>query len=314
LYAKLQPETAEFADVPNHKAVLETKLRQHATLSEGDVLVVQHGGIDYSLHVLELKPSSNVSVLETDMEVDVVPASVSSPSQSGRLVPLQIGKFEDGCVEEGSYKYFKFSLDEKLCDAANNGDIDVNVRLEIEGGGARNDADLYVAAHPVLFPTQHEHQWASHDIGSKTIHLTSAQKKLSASSYSIGVFGYQGNSSFKILVSTEARVRNNIQRLNAPSASDSEVQAELEICGNCRQAIPGRTITLHEAYCRRHNIVCDHPGCGVVLRLQEHKKHAHCPKCGQSLQSEELPKHLKVYHEPQVCRCGAMFERDEMVS
>ena len=39
-YAKLQPERVGFSDLPNHKAILETSLRQHATLSQGDILTV----------------------------------------------------------------------------------------------------------------------------------------------------------------------------------------------------------------------------------------------------------------------------------
>ena len=39
-YTKLKPDELGFSDIPNHKAVLETSLRQHATLSQDDVLTV----------------------------------------------------------------------------------------------------------------------------------------------------------------------------------------------------------------------------------------------------------------------------------
>lgn len=62
-YAKLQPAgNTEFADVANHKAALETALRTHATLTVGDVLVVRHGGVDYELRVVELRPAPQVKV------------------------------------------------------------------------------------------------------------------------------------------------------------------------------------------------------------------------------------------------------------
>ncbi|XP_020097602.1 TRAF-type zinc finger domain-containing protein 1-like [Ananas comosus] len=51
-----------------------------------------------------------------------------------------------------------------------------------------------------------------------------------------------------------------------------------------------RTIVIHEAYCIRHNLVCQHEGCGVVLR-----------------------KHMKVFHEPLHCPCGVVLEKEEMV-
>eukprot|EP00250_Pteridium_aquilinum_P035736 c9877_g1_i1 orf=247-2331(-) len=316
-YAKLLTETSDFSDVPNHKAVLETKLRQHATLSEGDLLVVQHGGVDYTLRVSELKPAANVSVLETDMEVDVVQA-VSAPgtSSQSRLIPLELGKSESGNVDEGSYKYYKFMVDQKLLEAVNKGDMDLNVHLEIDGGGTASDADLYVAAPPILFPSQHQHQWASHDLGSKVIHLTGAGKTLSSSSYSIGVYGYRSKATYRVWVQSQPSAPITGQRVGLASREmegDSSVQVGSEVCGNCMQVIPSRTIALHEAYCRRHNTVCKYPGCGVVLRQEELKKHVHCSKCGQSLQQGELEKHLKVYHEPQTCRCGEILERDDMV-
>lgn len=316
-YAKLFPENSDFADVPNHKAVLETKLRQHATLSEGDLLVVQHGGVDYTLRVTELKPASNVSVLETDMEVDVV-YTVSAPGSNsqGRLAPLELGKPQSGSVEESSYKYYKFTLDQKLLEAVSEGNTDVSVHLEIDGGGVTSDADLYVAAHPVLFPSQHQHQWASHDLGSKIIHLTGAGKSLSSNSYSVGVYGYRNKAVYRVWVQSQPIGHMSGQRVGVTSTAlqgDTIVQAGFEVCGNCRQVIPSRTIALHEAFCKRHNTICQYPGCGVVLRQEEFKKHVHCSRCGQSLQQEELEKHLKVYHEPQACRCGATFARDDMV-
>lgn len=100
-YAKLQPVEAGFSDIPNHKAVLETSLRQHATLSEGDVLTVNHGVLTYHLRVLELKPSSSVSVLETDIEVDVIGADPTAESTSQPVLqPLELGKLDSGWLQK----------------------------------------------------------------------------------------------------------------------------------------------------------------------------------------------------------------------
>ncbi|KAH7282121.1 hypothetical protein KP509_35G013200 [Ceratopteris richardii] len=315
-YAKLTPDSSDFVDVPNHKAVLETKLRQHATLSEGDILTVWHDGVDYNLHVSQLKPAANVSVLETDMEVDVVqPISTPGTSIQNKLLPLELDKPQDGYVEEGKYVYYKFVVEKMVLDAVKMGTRSLDVHLEIDGGGVESDADLYVAAHPVLFPSQHQHQWASHDLGSKMIHL-SGGKDLQSSSYSIAVYGYRGRTIYKVWVSSKPTAMSTGQRVGLASHEMQEnpaVESGFEICGNCRQVIPSRTIALHEAYCRRHNVACMHPGCSVILRRDEFQRHVHCPKCGQSLQQEELEKHVKVYHEPTACRCGVILERDNMV-
>lgn len=268
-YAKLQPEGHDFADVLNHKAVLETELRQHASLSQGDLLRVHHGGLEYGLRVLELRPQSAVSVLETDLEVDVVgPADIGSISQS-RLNPLTIGKVEAGTVEEGQHTYFRFDIDTQVEKAINAGILDLIVHLDVDNkGGSNADADLYVAAHPLLFPSQHQHHWSSHDMGSKVICMTASSasglltKNVSAGGYSIGVYGFNGQTNFKLWVeakATDGKGKGG-QRLGAlggelgtsSSMPSSSVQSEdgFGLCDNCRQLIPAQTFMLHEAYCR----------------------------------------------------------------
>lgn len=52
----------------------------------------------------------------------------------------------------------------------------------------------------------------------------------------------------------------------------------------------------------------------MVLRKGDKDKHAHCPKCGLGLTGEELPKHMKVFHERLKCECGVELEMEAMVS
>ena len=102
-YAKLQPDGIGFSDLPNHKAILETSLRQHVTLSHDDVLTVKYGELTYRLRVLELKlkPSSNISVLETDIEVDIVnPGFESERTDQYVSKPLGFGTSYSGLVKE----------------------------------------------------------------------------------------------------------------------------------------------------------------------------------------------------------------------
>ncbi|GFS34999.1 ubiquitin fusion degradation UFD1 family protein [Actinidia rufa] len=113
-HAKLKPNELGFSDIPNHTAVLETSLCQHATLSQDDVLTVNHGVLAYHLRVLELKPSSSVSVLETNIEVDIVgPDSASQRTNQHVLKRFILGTSECGIVEEGNYRYYKLSIEEE---------------------------------------------------------------------------------------------------------------------------------------------------------------------------------------------------------
>lgn len=78
-YVRFQPELRSFHEVVGSdpqllKASLEACLMGYCTLSEGDWVQVQHGGVDYNLRVLELQPAAAVSVIETDIAADVGPS------------------------------------------------------------------------------------------------------------------------------------------------------------------------------------------------------------------------------------------------
>lgn len=308
-YAKLQPDGIGFSDLPNHKAILETILRQHATLSQDDMLTVNYGQLSYKLRVLELKPSPSISVLETDIEVDIVNPDVS-PDRSNEHVlrPLPLGKSESGLVEEGKFMYYKFSIDDDTSEKIALGNFRIEVKVEVEKAGG--DTDLYISRHPLLFPTRHQHEWSSHDVGSKTLILGSKDKSLSAGTYSIGVYGFNGTTKYHVSVNL---LENNDHKVGQHASSSSPMEVDTVECRNCKRSIPSRSIALHEAYCSRHNVICQHAGCGVVLRVQEARNHVHCDKCGQAFHEEEMEKHVKVFHEPLSCGCGVVLEKEKMV-
>nr|BAF98608.1 CM0545.430.nc [Lotus japonicus] len=309
-YAKLQPERAGFSDLPNHKAILETSLRQHATLSQGDILTVNYGELAYKLRVLELKPSTSVSVLETDIEVDIVDSDTSlEKTDQHVLIPIVFGMPQIGTVEEGKFVYYKFSIDNGTWEKISTGSSSIELKLESETDGG--DTDLFISRHPLIFPTRHQHEWSSHDIGSKTLILSSKDKNLSAETYSVGIFGFRGIAKYKLSVMIQDNLDQKLGQQTSSSISSTETDTEK--CRNCKHYIPTRTIALHEAYCVRHNIVCQHVGCGVVLRIEESKNHVHCDRCGQAFQQVELEKHMKVFHEPLRCPCGIILEKEQMV-
>uniref|UniRef100_A0A5B6ZFI3 Uncharacterized protein n=1 Tax=Davidia involucrata TaxID=16924 RepID=A0A5B6ZFI3_DAVIN len=309
-YAKLQPDEFGFSDIPNHKAVLETSLRHHATLSQDDVLTVNHGALAYHLRVLELKPSSSVSVLETDIEVDIVgPDSASEITNQPVLKSLIFGMPESGIVEEGNYMYYKFSIDNDTWGNISSGDA--KIVIKVESDTQDGDTDLYISRHPLLFPTRHQHGWSSHGVGSKTLVLSSKDQRLGTGTYSIGVYGFKGTTKYQVSVTFQDNCDHKVGKQAVSSSSSMET--DTVECRNCKHYIPTRTIALHEAYCSRHNVICQHAGCGVVLRIEEAKNHIHCNKCGQAFHQGEIEKHMKVFHEPLHCPCGIVLEKEQMV-
>nr|CAD1834906.1 unnamed protein product [Ananas comosus var. bracteatus] len=284
-YAKLKPKAVGFSDLPNHKAILETTLRKHATLSEGDVITVYYGELQYRLRVLELKPSSSVSILETDIEVDIEGSDsvLDNENEQHVLIPLVA---ESGIVEEGKFKYYKFSIEETLSEKVSTGLM--NIEVKIEADTSDGDTNIYVSRHPLK------------------------DQSLVAGTYSIGVFGFKGVAKFNISVEVKD-INNNRQKVGEHLNAYSQVNSDSVECRNCRHYISSRTIVIHEAYCIRHNLVCQHEGCGVVLRKEQAANHVHCSKCGQAFQQREMEKHMKVFHEPLHCPCGVVLEKEEVV-
>jgi len=72
-FAKFQPQSTEFLDITNPKAVLENALRNFACLTTGDIIAINYNDKVYELKVLETKPQKAVSIIECDMNVDFAP-------------------------------------------------------------------------------------------------------------------------------------------------------------------------------------------------------------------------------------------------
>ncbi|KAG9288369.1 hypothetical protein G9A89_021400 [Geosiphon pyriformis] len=73
-FVKIQPQTVDFLDISDPKAVLENALRNFATLTQGDIIQISYNNKIYEILVLEVRPRNNgISIVETDLEVDFAP-------------------------------------------------------------------------------------------------------------------------------------------------------------------------------------------------------------------------------------------------
>lgn len=75
-YIKIQPQSVDFLDITDPRAVLEHALRNFATLTMGDCIAVSYNDKIYGLAVLEVKPNEGrggICVLETDLQVEFAP-------------------------------------------------------------------------------------------------------------------------------------------------------------------------------------------------------------------------------------------------
>lgn len=89
---KLQPQSVNFLEISDPKAVLEKAFRNFATLTKGDVFNFSYNDEVYDVAVLEVKPETDkmgVSMIETDVSVEFAPpvGYVEPEKRSGTSTP-----------------------------------------------------------------------------------------------------------------------------------------------------------------------------------------------------------------------------------
>lgn len=75
-FVKIEPQSVDFLDISDPKAVLENVLRKFSTLTVNDIIEVNYNDSIYGIKVLEVKPESKnhgICVVETDLETDFAP-------------------------------------------------------------------------------------------------------------------------------------------------------------------------------------------------------------------------------------------------
>lgn len=84
-YSKFQPQSVDFLDIHNPKAVLENALRNFACLTTGDVIAINYNNKIYELSVLQTKPGEAVSIIECDMNVEFeAPVGYQEPTRKSQ--------------------------------------------------------------------------------------------------------------------------------------------------------------------------------------------------------------------------------------
>ncbi|KAF4512330.1 hypothetical protein G6O67_001486 [Ophiocordyceps sinensis] len=89
---KLQPQSVNFLEISDPKAVLERAFRNFATLTKGDVFNFEYNDEIFDVAVLDVKPETDkmgVSMIETDVSVDFAPpvGYVEPEKKSGTSTP-----------------------------------------------------------------------------------------------------------------------------------------------------------------------------------------------------------------------------------
>lgn len=100
-YTKFQPQSVDFLDISNPKAVLENALRQFACLTLGDTIAISYNNKVYHISVVALKPGKAVSIIECDLILEfdapigyVEPPRVEKPAAQAAAAPFKMPALE----------------------------------------------------------------------------------------------------------------------------------------------------------------------------------------------------------------------------
>jgi hypothetical protein len=86
-FAKLQPHSTNFHQIPNPKAMLEWRLRSYVAISKGDSITVYHNGKQYRFNVLQTKPGRAIGITDSDLSVEFAEAlTEAAPDEKDRLL------------------------------------------------------------------------------------------------------------------------------------------------------------------------------------------------------------------------------------
>ncbi|PWN52377.1 UFD1-domain-containing protein [Violaceomyces palustris] len=71
---KIQPQTVDFLEISDPKAVLEQALRNFSTLTVGDIIEISYNCLTFEILIMEITPDAEgIAIIETDLEVDFAP-------------------------------------------------------------------------------------------------------------------------------------------------------------------------------------------------------------------------------------------------
>ncbi|KDO26286.1 hypothetical protein SPRG_08361 [Saprolegnia parasitica CBS 223.65] len=99
-FVKIRPQSKDFLDITNTRAVLEASLRKYSCMTVGDTICIQYNNRNYLLDVREVRPVDAASIIETDCEVDFeAPADyVPPPAPVAAAAPAPVSNQPFGGV------------------------------------------------------------------------------------------------------------------------------------------------------------------------------------------------------------------------
>lgn len=303
--ATIQPQEFEWMSAigeEQQKPVLENQLRQFQCLSVHDTVRIQHQNRTFTFKVVSLEPAPAVSLLGTDLAVEILPAS-NAPSHVDLTPLLQLHadvptdfKSETQMVlnlKKGDSRYFSLELQ--------NPNLALAFEIEsLEGF----PASLFAATHRP-YPSPMDHTWTSDDFtqlsqrqatllqqtGKRRLLLSQDDPSFATGRFHVSVVAHMADASciFRAQVGLKSDLALWAKSSNMLGSS-GEPPANSTQCSHCSRWVPNASSALHQIQCVKRNWVC--------------------PKCHFVCPTTEKDKHLSIAHTLITCECGFQSEGD----
>lgn len=219
-------------------------------------------------------------VIDTDIDLDVTPLNDIMAHQ-------QLNSFETNRVFELN------AINEMKAETFTKGPLRV-YSLTLKAGtvdiklSSENDHNVDVVIGLDRFVSMENFRWSLMDqVGEKIVRVEAH----GANSHLIV---------YLVIFAWETPETVIVEVLDANAGDSRSCQSR---CTNCRQFVDNEKLTLHESFCKRHNVRCE---CGAVFRGAVSNTHWHCELCGLSVHGESRlahSRHFQLMHSgPYSCK------------
>ncbi|KAJ9068973.1 hypothetical protein DSO57_1023183 [Entomophthora muscae] len=288
-WAKFVHKEGDMKVIKNVRAMFEASLRSNFTaLTRGQIIRSTYGGKSFSFVVEELKPEDAVSIVDTDLEIDIIAPTVISGEEelfqsTSQTIPKKLHP-------ETKISLTKLSKEKHVFEFS--WEIGVPFYIELS-------CDKSVGPNLFLLPEKSEpsedkHIWVSYGSSrEKNIVINSKDPQFKSSQYTLAV---EGGIDCRYSLFVGIHVSKDAEVLDSSQVT----------CSNCFTAVSKEKYQMHEIFCSRNNIACH--SCNKVFLKKEFSQHWHCPVCSIAGDTEDENIHMAFFHEPNVCSCGASCE------
>ncbi|KAG7361670.1 ubiquitin fusion degradation protein UFD1 [Nitzschia inconspicua] len=95
-FVKLQPQSVDFLEISNPRAVLEHALRNFSCVTKGDIIQVPYNNRNYHLALKDVQPQDAACIIETDCNVDFdAPVGYKEPDYKANSAAASLASSKD---------------------------------------------------------------------------------------------------------------------------------------------------------------------------------------------------------------------------